>query len=117
MASPGQLIQVTADVLGIPRATVFQYDRVLSEHGFRSKSGRGLSAAKVTPRDAATLLIAIGASTPLGLGAKHAAEAYKKFSTLVSLGPAPAKSKAANLGLRRLANLPDQHSFGAALSA
>ena len=59
MATPGQLVQVMADILGIPKATVTQYDRVLAEKGLRSKGGRGTSAARVTSRDAANLLIAL----------------------------------------------------------
>jgi hypothetical protein len=117
MASPGQLVQVMADVLGIPRATAFQFDRVLAESGLRSKHGRGTSAAKVTPRDAANLLTAIGAASPLGLSAKNAAEICTAFSSLTSVGPTEAKSEVAKLGLDSLANLPDGHSFGDALSA
>jgi hypothetical protein len=117
MATPGQLVQVMADALGISRATVFQYDRVLSEHGLRSKHGRGTSAAKVTSRDAANLLTAIAAASPLGLSAKDSAEICKKFSALRSLGPAEAKSEVAKLGLESLARLPDGHSFEKALAA
>ena len=117
MAFPGQLVQVMADVLGVSRATVVQYDRVLAENGLRSKHGRGTSAARVTPGDVANLLIAVGASYPLGLSAKHAAEICKKFSSMVSIGPAPAQSDASKLGLERLAALPEGHSFGDALTA
>ena len=98
MATPGQLVQVMADVLGIARATVFQYDRVLSEHGLRTKRGRGTSAAKVTSHDVANLLTAIGASSPLGLSAKNAVEICKKYSALMSIGPIGAKVKSRNLG-------------------
>jgi hypothetical protein len=117
MATPGQLVQVMADALGVSRATVFQYDRVLSEHGLRSKHGRGTSAAKVTSRDVANLLTAIGAASPLGLSAKDAAEICEAFSSLTSVGPTEAKSEVAKLGLDSLANLPDRHSFADALSA
>jgi hypothetical protein len=117
MATPGQLVQVTADVLGLSKATVVQYDRVLSEHGLRSKRGRGTSAAKVTSRDVANLLTAIGASSALGLSAKDAVEICKKFSALTSVGPAGARSEVSKVGLEGLASLPDGHSFREALSA
>ena len=45
MATPGQLVRVMAEVLFIPVETVTNYDRVLSESGMRSKSGRGRGAA------------------------------------------------------------------------
>jgi len=117
MATPGQLVQVMANVLGISKATVVQYDRVLSEHGLRSKHGRGTSAAQVTSRDAANLLTAIAASSPLGLSAKDAVEICKRFSALVSGGPARAKAEVSKLGFKRLVSLPDGHSFGKALAA
>jgi hypothetical protein len=117
MATPGQLVQVMADALGISKATVFQYDRQLSEHGLRSKRGRGTSAARVTSRDVANLLIAIGASSALGLSAKYAVEICERFSALTCVGPAGAKSEVSKLGLESLASLPDGHSFEKALAA
>ena len=47
MASPGELVQLMADILGTSKASVVQYDRTLSEHGLRSRGGRGTSAARV----------------------------------------------------------------------
>ena len=117
MATPGQLVQVMADALGMSKATVFQYDRVLSEHGLRSKRGRGTSAAKVTSHDAANLLTAIAGSSPLGLSAKDSEAICKKFSALRSLGPVGAKSELSKRGLESLATLPDGHSFEKALAA
>ena len=116
MATPGQLVQAMADALGIAKATVVQYDRVLAENGFRSMRGRGTSAAKVTSQDAAHLLTAIGASYLLGLSAKDAVVICKKFSALISVGPAEAKSEVAKFGLEVLATLPVGHSFEKALS-
>ena len=72
MATPGQLVQVMSDVLGISKATVIPYDRVLSENGLRSKGGRGTSAAQVNSRDAANLLMALAASPIFGLSVKDA---------------------------------------------
>jgi hypothetical protein len=117
MATPGQLVEVMADVLGISKATAVQYDRVLAENGLRSKHGRGTSAAKVTARDAANLLTAIGASSLFGLSAKDAVEICKKYSALVSLKSGEASSEVSKLGLEALARLPDGHSFGKALVA
>jgi hypothetical protein len=62
MATPGKLIKVVADVLGIPEATATTYYRSLREAGLVTKSGRGPSAAKMTVRDAVQLLIAAGGS-------------------------------------------------------
>lgn len=75
MASPGQLVKVTAEVLGIPEPTVVLADRFLSEAGLRSKSGRGRGAAKVTVDDAANLLIALTGS-PLPKDAVENVENY-----------------------------------------
>ena len=117
MATPGQLVEVMADALGISKATVVLYDRVLAENGLRSKRGRGTSAAKVTARDAASLLTAIGASSLFGLSAKDAVENCKMYSSLVSLGPVGAKPVISKMGLEGLAKLPDGHSFEKALVA
>jgi hypothetical protein len=73
MATPGQLVETTAAILGIPQPTIALYDRVLSEHGLRSKGGRGRSAAKVNARDAAHLLLAVIGSSMSGASTKDAA--------------------------------------------
>ena len=39
MATPGQLVEAMAISLGIPVATVIQYDRQLAESGLRSERG------------------------------------------------------------------------------
>jgi hypothetical protein len=125
MATPGRLAQVMADTLGISKATVTQYDRVLAENGLRSRSGRGTSAAKITSRDAANLLIALAASPILGLSAKDAAANCEAYGSLrrrliVSGGIVyglKAAENFAKFGLPTLANLPKGHSFGEALSA
>jgi len=63
MASPGQLVDAVAEVLGVPQPTVKVHDYNLSVAGLRSKGGRGRSAAKMTSVDAANLLIAVAASS------------------------------------------------------
>ena len=76
MATPGQLVKTMAEALGIPAETVTNYDRVLSENGMRSKSGRGRGAAKVTASDAANLLIAILGSPVAGASVKARAKSW-----------------------------------------
>ena len=116
MATPGQLVQVTAGVLGIPTATVTQYDRVLAENGLRSKSGRGPSAAQVTSRDAANLLIAVAASPLFGSSAKDLVRNCKLYGSM-PLVAGRSKRNFSQIGLPILDRLPKEHSFGDALSA
>jgi hypothetical protein len=118
MATPGRLVQVMADTLGISKATVTQYDRVLAEKGIRSTGGRGTSAAKINSGDAANLLIALAASPIMGLSAKDAAANCEAYASLPVLGDVNAtKNNFAKFGLPTLAGLPKWHSFGEALSA
>lgn len=60
MATPGELITAIANILGIPEVTVASYYRSLREGGLVTKGGRGLSAPKMTTRDAVHLLLACG---------------------------------------------------------
>ena len=114
MASPGQLVQVMADVLGLSKATVTQYDRVLAENGLRTRRGRGRSAAKVSSRDAACLLIALAAS-PI---ANEAPSICKHFCSLKWFQQEDdPRSSFSKLGVTALGVLPDEHCFGTALSA
>jgi hypothetical protein len=76
MASPGELVCKVADLLGISEPTIVQHDRNLVVAGLRSKSGRGTSAARMTPRDAAHLLVAV-------LGSHHvkdSAQTVRRYS-------------------------------------
>src|SRR6516225_8593497 len=113
MATPGQLVQEMADVLGMSKATVTQYDRMLAENGLRSKSGRGKSAAKVTARDAAYLLITLATSRS-ATDAVRNCKAYASLRDDVFSGESP--ENFAMFGLPTLARLPENHSFGDALS-
>jgi hypothetical protein len=117
MATPGQLVEAMAAVLGISQATVALYDRVLAEHGLRSKGGRGRSAAKVTSRDAANLLIAAIASPVSGSSTREAARACKVYGALPNLKKASWPENFTKFGLPILAHLPKKHSLGEALSA
>jgi hypothetical protein len=60
--TPGQLVSAVAIGLDVPEETVVQHDRNLVVAGLRTKGGRGHSAARVTPLDAARLIIAVIAS-------------------------------------------------------
>src|SRR5262249_53061916 len=108
MATPGQLVDATAAVLGVPRATVALYDRVLAEHGLRSKAGRGRSAAKINSRDAAHLLIAVVASPLFGRSTKDAATACESYASLPNLKRASWQENFSVFGLPALAKLPKQ---------
>jgi hypothetical protein len=56
------LVETLANATGIPQSTVFAYGRFAREAGFVSQKGRGRGAAEMTERDAANLLIAVGAT-------------------------------------------------------
>jgi hypothetical protein len=116
MATPGQLVEAMAVSLGIPVATVIQYDRQLAESGLRTKWGRGPSAAAVTSRDAANLLIAIAASPLAGPTVKEAVRTCEAYGSLKALQRASWIDKFPKFGLPTLASLPPSHSLGEALS-
>ena len=115
MATPGQLVETMADVLGVPAATVSQYDRQLAEAGLRTSGGRGTSAAKVTATDAANLLIAILGSPVSGASIKVARQMCE------TLGALPARrassTKLRKFGFDSLAALPRTHTLRDAVSA
>jgi hypothetical protein len=111
VASPGELVKVVADALGVAPATVTQYDRVLAENGLRSKGGRGTSAAKVTPKDAANLLIAILGSPISGASIKRAARMCQVYGALPSLERAAWRKNFSRLGFPSLSKLAHQHCF------
>jgi len=106
MATPGQLVETTAAILGIPQPTIALFDRVLAEHGLRSKGGRGRSAAKVNSRDAANLVIAVIGSSMSGASTKDAARACKIYASLPIARNASWPENFAMFGLPALANLP-----------
>lgn len=115
MASPGGLVAVIADTLGVPRGTVAQYDRVLAENGLRSSGGRGLSAAKITAADAANLLIAIMGSPISGAAIKEAAKTCEVYGALPWIDTVRERQKLRSYGFKRLADLPAEHSLREAL--
>jgi hypothetical protein len=129
MASPGELIDAVADMFVLPRNAVAYPYRRLREAGAVSMSGRGRSAAVVTPRDAANLILAIIAELPL----KERVEAWEAFSvaqTHIGLSTTGAPAGAAQSGAWRfegpnvpglviptLTALADDHKLTDALAA
>ena len=113
MATPGELVEVMADALGVPAATVVVHDRNLVIAGLRSKGGRGRSAAQVTERDAAHLLTAILASAQVRDSA-YSVERYAKTRPVERSSGADSYKRS---GIKQLAKLPGRHSFIDALEA
>jgi len=112
MATPGELVKVTATVLGLPEAYVASTYRMLREAGLVTKGGRGPSAAKMTARDAATLLGGI-----LGTGQiVDAANAVGRFLNMRDLRHSP-PTPFQRHKIAGLADLPAGHSFLDALEA
>jgi hypothetical protein len=116
MATPGQLVRTMADVLGIPSATVAQYDRQLAEAGLRTTGGRGTSAAKVTAIDAANLLITILGSPVSGPSIKAATQTCETFGSLLVEPNFSDTHKFKQFGLSLLARVPKKHTFRDALA-
>ena len=56
---PGSIGEGGSVAMGVSEETVAVHDRNLVVAGLRTKGGRGTSAAKVTPRDAARLFVAV----------------------------------------------------------
>lgn len=113
MASPGELVRILADVLGMPPATLVVYDRVLATEGLRAKSGRGWAAARLQPTDAANLITAV-----LGSGfVKDAALTVQRYSDTRPQAEQSSDDLFGQSGVSELAALPVDHSFVAALEA
>ena len=110
MATPGELIETTANALDRSVGTVRVVDRVLSEAGLRTKSGRGTSAAKATARDAASLMIAMAGNPVLNHSAARSAETVRTLGTLRAFGAVGKRSLWKQVGLSELAALPVRHT-------
>jgi hypothetical protein len=119
MATPGQLVECIAKALNLPLPTVVQYDRLLAENGLRSKGGRGTSAAKVTAKDAANLLLAILGSPVAGASIKPAIEVCKTYGRLpIKLGGTSQTMKTfRRLGFPTVAKLPPLHTLRDGIAA
>jgi len=75
VASPGELVRKLSELLGIAERTIVLHDRNLVVAGLRSKGGRGTSAARMTARDAAHLLVAVLGSSHV----KNSAETVRRY--------------------------------------
>ena len=111
MASPGELVRKVSELLGIAEPTIVLHDRNLVVAGLRSKSGRGTSAARMTARDAAHLLVAV-----LGSGhVKDAAETVRRHRQ--TLFHKSASGGYGDSSITALRDLPLDHSFVDAIEA
>ena len=108
MSTPRQLVEITAEILGISEATVVVHDRNLATAPtpLRSVAGRGRAAARVTASDAVNLLIAVAAS-----------ESVKDSAKTVLLYRDLRGDDAIECGVRRYDDLPANHTFGEGLAA
>jgi hypothetical protein len=108
VATPRQLVQITAEILGLSEATVIVHDRNLATTPtpLRSVAGRGRAAARVTASDAANLLMAVTASESV----KNSAKTVLAYRDLLG-------ESAVSSGIRRYDELPANHTFGQALAA
>jgi hypothetical protein len=111
MATARELVDCVAETLGFPRGAVVEIDRSLAEGGKRSRGGRGLKGPKVTPRDAANLIIATAASFLTGPKTMHGLDIYKTFAEL----PMSGERSHGNVGLPKLQSLGSGHVFAEAL--
>ena len=116
MASPGQLVDLISEALGVPRATVALHDRNLAEAGLRKMGGRGPSAAIMDSVDAANLLIAVVAAPINGPAIVSSAATCDLYSKLPFREKESSPIRKCRDLLSRLALSPN-HTFGEALAA
>jgi hypothetical protein len=112
VASPGELVLKFSELLGIAERTIVLHDRNLVVAGLRSKSGRGTSAARMTARDAAHLLVAILGSSHV----KDSAETVRRYKETRFHKSASGGYDDNTIG-GVLRNLPPDHSFVDAIEA
>jgi hypothetical protein len=113
MATPGELCNTTAELLGVePNATAIAW-RVLREHGQVTTGGRGRSAAHCVPADAAYLLIATVGKLPL----KSVFKSWQRYSTLKSRYDGPVSLTEKVSATRELASLQKGHTFAEGMTA
>jgi hypothetical protein len=97
-----------AEVLGIRPTTTASHVRNLREAGLLTKTGRGITGAHMTPRDAAHLLIAANCSQDV----QDSVETVRRYWKLPNIGGAVMEES-----FPALAALGHQHSFADALAA
>lgn len=113
MATPGQLMNALYAATGIPLPTIVDLDRKLVKGGLRTKGGRGLSAAQMTPLDAARLLTALLASGH----ANTAVEAVKRYTSTQCDRERSSRDQFGAAHFDELTSLPAHHGFVDALAA
>ena len=112
VASPGELVRKFSELLGIAERTIVLHDRNLVVAGLRSKSGRGNSAARMTARDAAHLLVAVLGSSHV----KDSAETVRRYKE-TRFHKSASSGGYDNSTIVALRNLPPDHSFVDAVEA
>jgi hypothetical protein len=112
MATPAQLVRMVSSATGVPLPTIVDIDRKLVQGNLRTKGGRGLHAAKMTPLDAARLLTALLASPH----ANTAVEAVKRYTLTYVDKERSSVELFGTAGLDDLVALPARHSFVYALT-
>ena len=110
VASPGELVRKFSELFGIAEPTIVVHDRNLVVAGLRSKSGRGNSAARMTARDAAHLLVAI-------LGSSHVKDSAETVRRYRETRLHAIEYGYDNCPIAALRNLPPDHSFVDAIEA
>ncbi len=113
MATPPQLLKTVSSATGVPLATIIDMDRWLVKAKLRTKKGRGLNAARMTPLDAARLLTAVLASPQ----SNEAAEAVERYGLTAPDRTRSSEKLFAAAKLDDLAALPLRLSFVEALAA
>jgi len=113
MAGPTQLIATIHKATGVPLPTIVDIDRRLVQGGLRSKSGRGLSAAKMSLLDAARLLTAILVNPQ----ANAVLDAIGRYERTRPTSLPEGEPAFGSTGLVELVALPANHSFVAAVTA
>jgi hypothetical protein len=107
VARSTELGECVANVLGIRPTTAASHVRNLREANLLTKTGRGITGAHMTPRDAAHLLIAATCSQDV----QDSVDTVDRYGKLPHLGRAvPVEAFPA------LAALGDRHSFADALT-
>jgi hypothetical protein len=113
MASPARLTETISEATGLPLATVVDIDRRLAKAGLRTIGGRGFSAARMTPLDAARLLTAVLASAQ----SNTSAEAVERYMQTRLDKARSNDGLYVPTELGDLAILPARHSFVDAVAA
>jgi len=113
VATPGDLVRSLATVTALPEATVAVHDRHLRAAGLRRSGGRGRSAARVGPRDAAVLLVSVLAGGNIvGTG-----ETIRRYVTTRPQRQESNSPLPRDIGIPELASLSPDHSFIDAVEA